>query len=209
MESVCNSKSLKWYSKMSECISENENCIEVGTDINMEICKVEDELIDNYEKPIHSKTQVDLCSGEDDCKSKLSEKYCLEGQALIDESYTETYCSKIKGYEKVKSGIKIVVEDADMKTEYDAKMLKREKKLLKIKNGQIKRRKCEDALSMIQGVFSDQDESVSDAMEVQFEKELDALRKCKYKKSKRLIAAKVVEGEVLEQLKSDLMEILE
>ena len=78
--------------------------------------------VDDLEKPIRNKTQVQACEGQEPCQVALEALTCEEegAESFINESYTEVYCSKITGYEQ-KYSHKVAVVDADKLAHKEAK----------------------------------------------------------------------------------------
>ena len=198
----------KVYKSKFKCESkENSACIKVPEVFNCDILKVGKRKIQDLESPIWgTRSMVTSCLDEADCALKRSELVCSsERISFVNAEFTEVWCNKIIDYNMIETDEDIIVIDEEKKTLYDAKMVKKKNKEDKLKRGRSKRQNCSDSLGLITETFSDQDEAVSDALELQFADVLDALRKCKYKKAKRLINEKVVPPE-MEPLKTELIE---
>jgi len=89
--------------------------------------------VDDPSKPMwEAKSSVTECSGQVDCQEKMID-LCDEGYSVFaDESYSEVYCTKIIGYEKMM--IKGFIEDSEKKAELEAKKTEKEAKENEKKN---------------------------------------------------------------------------
>lgn len=87
--------------------------------------KVVAEMIDDTEKPIWAtRSLIEICEGEEDCKLKLTSKKCVDGRhAIYNAEFTELWCNKITRYEQKESGREIVVIDEAEKAKVDAERL--------------------------------------------------------------------------------------
>ena len=81
---------------------------------------VVDEMVNDYDSPINSKSETETCTDQADCESKNLVKTCLDQneRVLMAQDFSDIYCSKFTGYNQKLSGNKIVVEDATLKASY-------------------------------------------------------------------------------------------
>lgn len=117
--------------KKSKCGSD---CIKIPFGYNKNFHKVENEMVNNHDSPIQSKSEIESCVDQDDCESKNAIKVCADELETVymDEFYSEIYCSKITGYDQKLSGRKIVVEDSGLKSAHiAAKQAERDAKAAK------------------------------------------------------------------------------
>lgn len=115
-KSEINNCGATFYGSKKDC---GENCIKQPKDHNCEYHKFGEHQVDDMEKPIYSKSETQACEGEEACQTLLQVKACTDPQesALINEDYTEVYCSKVSGYQqKTATGIYI---DQDAKQAYE------------------------------------------------------------------------------------------
>ncbi len=114
------SMAAKKCSKKAECEKSKSDCIEFPSNF---ICGVFVE-IDNIVNgtAIMSHNEDIACAGVDSCTAVISANPCTDvTEDRITEAgseFTNTYCTKITGYEQINLG-KIIVEDATLKTAYD------------------------------------------------------------------------------------------
>lgn len=111
-------KPITVYLKAKKCPGD---CIKIPDQYNCATGKIDDEMIDNTDSPIWgTRSLIETCSGEQDCKDKVLAKECIDGRtAYYNAEYSEVWCNKITGYNKKASGRKIVVEDATKKAQYE------------------------------------------------------------------------------------------
>lgn len=124
-----------------------EKCLVGGTDIfsHKEICEKDTgsdcvkfdggvcgihnkvEIIgDDTSNPIYSKTEIESCDGEEVCLKNSIEKSCKDdSRVLINQDYTELYCSKLIGYPQIVVEKRLVV-DPVKKSTHDAAMREKE-----------------------------------------------------------------------------------
>lgn len=191
----------------------SNNCIAVDKTFNCETGKIVNEEIDDYSKPVNSKTIVNECG--DYCQSLFDTDYkdykCVDAdeRLILNLDTKQIYCSKILRYEKKLSGKKIIIDDVDKKAAYDLKILKKTTMAAKKARGAVSRQKCKDALDYIAGgnLDSEMTEEQIDLMMASFEPIFKALQNNRPGKALRLI--NLVTDPAHETLKNDLIEILE
>lgn len=111
------------YTSPSTCQeSESESCYQVPNDSGeCGIFKLQDILIDDLSNPIWgSRSMVEPCIDENDCKARHEAKVCTDGRSSfysIDD--LEVWCNKIVGYQKIVTGKEMVV-DQTLKFQKDA-----------------------------------------------------------------------------------------
>jgi hypothetical protein len=128
------------YAPLSEVQSKNitkvylkrpaGNFIKLPIGYNPAYYDVVDEMIDDIEKPIYSKSEAEACADQADCEAKNAIKVCADNEetVLMSEDFSEIYCSKLTGYEQKSTGNKIVVENASLKATYEAQQLAKKQK---------------------------------------------------------------------------------
>ena len=97
-----------------------ESCYKVPKNYHCKTYMLKSISEDDIDKPIYTKSEAEVCSGQDECITALASKSCLDGEerAYISADYSETYCSKDNGYSQ-----KVVdkyVEDSTKKASYEA-----------------------------------------------------------------------------------------
>lgn len=114
----------KLHELHSQCEeAENHPCYDIDK-CNPNECELKDEYRNGT--PIYSaKENITFCETEETCK-ELESSLCLEPYKFyyaekIDVNAFEAYCTKIVGYEQVKTGKKILVESPVKKAAYLAK----------------------------------------------------------------------------------------
>lgn len=107
----------KVFTRMKSC---GNDCIKIPFGYDSNYHRAIDEMINDYNAPIQSKSEIEICADEVDCNAKNDVKVCLDNdeRVIVALDYSEIYCSKITGYEQVLSGRKIVAEDVGLKTAY-------------------------------------------------------------------------------------------
>lgn len=115
-----NSKS---YKRRGSCKKESgEKCIKLPKKYDCNHYVLADEMIDDPEDPIFSKNESESCSDEDDCQEKLESKVCSDSKESPIMTEDEVYCSKMLGYNQIKSGKKIASFDQAKKDAHDAQV---------------------------------------------------------------------------------------
>jgi hypothetical protein len=109
--SVIQSRGVSAFSLESDCSKTGEQCFDVGVSpeaVKLGYYSIENEMIDDHSAPIWgSRSMVEACSGESDCQAKALAKECTGGrEPFYNAEYSETWCNKIVGYEKIASGRK-------------------------------------------------------------------------------------------------------
>lgn len=98
------------YTSEGKCKKLHVDCIEMKIESVLSDYDIQDEMIDG--DPIYSAaTNSTVCSGEEDCYSKLESLVCDDEtySKFINQDYTQLYCTKILDYEQITSGKKILV----------------------------------------------------------------------------------------------------
>jgi hypothetical protein len=116
-------KGIKIFLSQKKCQKHfSEKCVEMPFKYNPSYHKLKDELIDDFSNPEWgTRSMVEPCSGESDCREKATSKSCAGNRKpYYNAEYSETCCNEILSYAKKPSGRKIVVEDEAKKTSYEA-----------------------------------------------------------------------------------------
>jgi len=134
------------YSDKKECKkhSLSKKCKKINKDFKFDTFKEVDEEIDDYTKPVNSKTEIQPCvaiindpatasideskTAQQVCEALNSSKVCssIQERVVMAQDFSEIYCTKVLRYNKKLSGRKILVEDAVLKANYEAKKLAEE-----------------------------------------------------------------------------------
>lgn len=112
---------IKVFLNQSKCEKHySETCVPMPPRYNPSYHKVDDEMIDDHSKPNWgTRSMVEACVGEDDCRDKATAKSCTgDRKPYYNAEYSEVWCNEILSYAKKASGRKIVVEDEAKKTSY-------------------------------------------------------------------------------------------
>lgn len=126
------------YLKKKYCGSD---CVKIPTGYNKNYYDLEDEYIDDPQKPIWAtRSMIESCSGEDACKALALSKMqktpvdCVADDTRLDcqsqkctdyrtsfynAEYSEVWCNKISGFEKKLSGRKILSRNESKKTQFE------------------------------------------------------------------------------------------
>lgn len=101
--------------------SKCKNCyiVKDGYDCNYSV--LIDELVDDLDSPVNSKTQIESCANKEDCESKNLTKVCTDQleNSVIAEDFSEIYCTKVLRYNKKQTGRKVVSIDQVKKSQYE------------------------------------------------------------------------------------------
>lgn len=99
-------------------------CVRVPPGYNPAYHVIGDVMVPDIENPIWgTRSMVEPCSGETDCKEKALAKECAaDRQAYYNQEYSETWCNKITGYAQKPSGAKEIVIDEAKKSAYETAM---------------------------------------------------------------------------------------
>jgi hypothetical protein len=86
--------------------------------------KVVKEMVDDYTKPVWgTRSMIEICTGEDDCKKKSLNKDCTdERKSLYNAEYSEVWCNRVEYYLKKESGREIVEIDEAGKIERETSL---------------------------------------------------------------------------------------
>ena len=120
--------SLTVWTKKSKCEKEeSEPCIKIDENYNPEYSIAVDRYVDDLDRPIRKRVEIETCNGEEDCISIMQAKICTEisDEKLYDAEFTEVWCSKITGYEQIVDSKKIA-EDASKKLLHEQKLANKE-----------------------------------------------------------------------------------
>jgi len=99
----------------------SKTCVKLPYRYNCNYHVAVDEYKDDISNPTWSKNDTTTCEDEADCNSKLESLVCTdpeEGKSVTE--WSEVYCTKITGYPQVATGQKTVVENAALKTAWEA-----------------------------------------------------------------------------------------
>lgn len=110
------SNSSQAYQLESDCKKSGEQCLDVGDEpeiVKLGFFTLSDIMEDDHEKPLWgSRSMVESCDGEEDCKAKALLKECSQDrEAYYNAEYSETWCNKIVGYIQKPSGRKTIQTD--------------------------------------------------------------------------------------------------
>ena len=108
--------SLKVYTRKPK----SGNYLKIPKGFNLNYHVIVDEMINDYDSPINSKSETETCVDQSDCEAKNLVKTCLDQdeRVLMAQDFSDIYCSKITGYNQKLNGNEIVVEDAAKKETY-------------------------------------------------------------------------------------------
>lgn len=202
---------LRSFTSKSRCESVmSEKCFQAPKQHRCEYHELKDIMKDNLDAPEWgTRSMVEVCAGEQDCKDKALAKVCTDGRhSLYNAEYSEVWCNKIIGYAQIPSGLKSIQVNQVKKDAYDLGDSKKKARKERSKRGQLNRAKCKEALDYVAGSNTDSamTEEQIDAMETSFAPILDALQKNRPQKASRLIG--LVSDPAYADLKRALLEIL-
>jgi len=111
------------FQMQSECerVTSSE-CFDLG-DLPQSVYSVSIIEVDDLNKPIYSKEDVQTCIDNDDCDGKFLSVVCTDNLSYPIKNYDllQVYCSKVVGYEKKSK--EVIALDHIKKTAYDAQVL--------------------------------------------------------------------------------------
>ena len=114
------------YTDKAACeATEGWDCFD-PTPCKGDICKVVQKMVDDLDRPIRSKSNVQDCSTEQDCRTLVSNPaYCASGETPLyspknNQVGFEAYCSKVVAYEKKQ--VKTLEVDPVLKAAADGKV---------------------------------------------------------------------------------------
>jgi uncharacterized ubiquitin-like protein YukD len=114
------SGSIEAYSLKSDCerIS-NETCYDLGSYPSSVYSEV-DSNIDDFNKPVYSKNEIQSCATNEICDSIHASKVCSDSLEYSIKNYdlNQVYCSRVIGYET--KAIKIIELDSAKLSAYQA-----------------------------------------------------------------------------------------
>lgn len=184
----------------------NEECL-CFDNISWETAELIDNMVDDTSNPIRNKTDVQACVKENPepdtqdllCDELIKNKVC-DGDAFINATYTEVYCSKITGYPQINQGKKLV----ESQVKKDAKIAKdlAEKDIAdKIAKGHKARAVCEQVLDLISGYNLERNLTIEQITQMQqvFSNIEFALRSGRPTMAKGLIQSMSVDGTIVTQ----------
>jgi len=89
-----------FYGSMQAC---GDGCIKQPASHNCEYHEFGEHEVDNLDSPKYTKSETQSCEGQEACQTLLSVKACTdtEESPIMDAEYTEVYCSKQNGYNKM------------------------------------------------------------------------------------------------------------
>lgn len=188
------SGSLTVWLKQSKCeIKEGESCIKIDRDYSPEYSQIIPDT--------QMKVETETCLDETDCQAKLEAKICDKGVSIKNLDSLEVYCTYLRPEH--------VDVDQVKKDAHDLKVAKKAARAAKKARGAQARAKCKDALDFIAGGNEDSEmtEEQIDGMQTAFAPIFNALKNNRPGKALRLI--KLVDDVQYQDLKNDLIEILE
>ena len=100
------------------------NCIKINRDYHCKYSTMADHMVNDEARPNWAtRSMVETCADEDDCKLKAKKKECLDGRwPIYNAEFTEVWCNKILSYEQKPSGSKIIVNDEAKKATHKAEV---------------------------------------------------------------------------------------
>jgi len=106
-----------------DCDKKYNDCKDYPDSYNWNTFSKQNTQVDDFSKPNYSKSEIDICSGETDCREKLDLKNCTDTMEnkYINQVYTEIYCSKFISYDQM-TVLKIRL-DTTKKAAWDAEKL--------------------------------------------------------------------------------------
>jgi len=115
------------FTKKLKC---GNDCLRIPKGYNKEFHILVDEMVDDLDKKIYSKTEIETCLNQEDCEQKNLEKACLNenDKILMAEDFSEIYCSRFLRFEKKPTGFKKVIEDPALKAVFNSKEIKKNQK---------------------------------------------------------------------------------
>jgi len=131
----CGSMNLN-YPKKSQCEKDHPDkfCVQMPVNFSCDVFDAADIMGDDLSNPNYeAASQIDPCSGKDNCLSLLAAKSCGPNMLkFANKEYTQIYCTKILSYQqKVVSksltvnATKKAVRDAKKQAKLDAKAAKK------------------------------------------------------------------------------------
>lgn len=199
------------YMKKSVCeAKESDSCLFIGRDYRAEYFSKADQMIDDLEKPVYSKNEINNCG--EYCQTIYDAGVtCLDPSEnpILNLDLEQIYCSRFLRYEKKASGKKVLIIDEAKRASFEASESKRLARKKRKAKGQKARKKCKDALDYIAGgnLDSELTEEQVDAMQAAFSDIFQALQANRPGKALRLI--RLVTDPAYEDLKNNIIEILE
>lgn len=108
----------------ADCKKSGEQCLDVGDEpeiVKLGFTSLAPAMGDDTSKPIYeAESQVEVCSGIEECQTQLNLKTCGDGYLkFIDAEYTKTYCTTVTGFEQKEVG-KALVKDLTAFNAYKA-----------------------------------------------------------------------------------------
>lgn len=210
--SVIQSKGSAGFQLEADCkTSSHEQCIDVGNDpsaISLGMALLSDEMVDDMASPIWAtRSMVEQCSDEADCKARHEIKQCTDGRSSyysVDD--LEVWCNKIIGYNKKASGKKILSIDQDALTIYKSSQTARAQAEALISNGAKARAACLRVLDLIGGfnLLPGRSSEQAGQMAESFAVAKQALQDGRPTAAKTAIQAIPVDGVLVSQAMKDL-----
>lgn len=106
----------------SDCERNGQECFDIG-ELPHSVYSVTQIDVDDYNKPIYSKSQVSICESIEDCDAKFVALVCIDKDESSIKNYDllQVYCSKVVGYEQKKKDV--ISLDSVKKSAYDSEQL--------------------------------------------------------------------------------------
>ena len=97
-------------------------CVEIKKEFNCKYYEIAEEMVDDSTKPVHSKSESEVCADQLDCETKNESKICADvlESVFMAEDFSEIYCSKFIRFEQKLSGRKTTKENSTKKAAYDS-----------------------------------------------------------------------------------------
>lgn len=192
---------------------EGEQCFKVPNDSGeCGIFKIVDILQDDLSNPVWAtRSMVEPCSDETDCKARHEAKQCVDGRTSyysIDD--LQVWCNKIIGYNKIVTGKEIQIDEA-LKTQKDAQKAAKTQIEAVIAQGEKARKDCQRVLDLIGGfnLLSGASQGNIDSMVETFALAKQHLQDGRPGRAKEAIQAIPVDGVIVtEQMKGLALEQL-
>lgn len=121
-DEVGTGNNLTVFTKKNKCeLHYSKTCIKIPYGYTANYHILVDEYVDDTSSPITTKNDITACVDETDCYAKAGVLSCTDVEEYKTfTEWSEVYCTKTTGYEQMLSGKKIVVEDAALKTAWEA-----------------------------------------------------------------------------------------
>ena len=132
----CEKSGRTFYLKLQTCQKNHADCKTLPQNFICETHSEQDTSVNDFTKPIKTKSEMVTCSDPADCQAKLAAKVCTDSEetAIKNLDLMEVYCSKDSFSKMI---VKQIREDATKKATYDAANTAKTVLKLDIKNKRI------------------------------------------------------------------------